>query len=195
MFRPAYATVRKYDPILEVVTLTSSDRILHGLPDSIAIIGMHSGKNVFQLDLRGPRQSQESTARFRAPEFIFVGIPLPQSKIGRVHHVKRAGNVGEVRHDGRLLGIKAPAVVLAFTLTPYSRLEFRGIKMPWPVRGFDGLFTCEETPEGTVVVHRECFIFGRTTGHLFRLVLGWWLKRDTPAEVLRMKALLESTKG
>ena len=22
----------------------------------------------------------------------------------------------------------------------------------------------EETPEGTVVVHRECFIFGRTTG-------------------------------
>jgi len=116
-------------------------------------------------------------------------------KIGRVHYVKREGNVGEVRHDGRLFGIKAPAVVLQFTLTPYSRLEFRGIKMPWPVRGFDGLFTCEETPEGTVVVHRECFIFGRTTGHLFRLVLGWWLKRDTPAEVLRMKALLESTKG
>ena len=116
-------------------------------------------------------------------------------KIGRVLYVKRAGSVGEVSHNSRLFGIKAPAVVLQFTLTPYSRLEFRGIKMPWPVRGFDGLFTCEETPEGTVVVHRECFIFGRTTGHLFRLVLGWWLKRDTPAEVLRMKALLESTKG
>jgi len=116
-------------------------------------------------------------------------------KIGRVLYVKRAGSVGEVSHNGRLFGIKAPAVVLQFTLTPYSRLEFRGIKMPWPVRGFDGLFTCEETPEGTVVVHRECFIFGRTTGHLFRLVLGRWLKRDTPAEVLRMKALLESTKG
>src|SRR5438874_11195042 len=65
-------------------------------------------------------------------------------KIGRVHYVKREGNVGEVRHDGRLLGIKAPAAVLAFTLTPYSRLQFRGIKVPWPLRGFDGFFTCEE---------------------------------------------------
>ena len=113
-------------------------------------------------------------------------------KIGRVHYVKRAGSVGEVSHDGRLLGIKAPAVVLAFTLTPYSRLEFRGIKMPWPLRGFDGFFTAEETPEGTVVVHRECFIFGQATGRVFQVLLGWWLKRDTPAEVLRMKALLES---
>ena len=113
-------------------------------------------------------------------------------KIGRVHYVKREGNVGEVRHDGRLLGIKAPAAVLAFTLTPYSRLQFHGIKVPWPLRGFDGFFTCEETPEGTVVVHRECFIFGQISGHLFQMGLGWWLRRDTPAEVLRMKGLLEA---
>jgi hypothetical protein len=112
-------------------------------------------------------------------------------KIGRVHYVKRTGNLGEVRHDGRLMGIKAPPVVLAFTLTPYSRLEFRGLKVPWPLLGFDGFFTCDETPQGTLVAHRECFILGPVSGRLFKLLLGWWLRRDTPAEVLRMKRLLE----
>ena len=112
-------------------------------------------------------------------------------KIGRVHYVHRDGNEGEVRHGGRLLGLPAPPAVLAFTLTPYSRLDFRGVTMPWPLRGFTGFFTCEESPQGTIMVHRECFIFGRVSGTLFRLLLGWWLKRDTPAEVLRMKRLLE----
>jgi hypothetical protein len=112
-------------------------------------------------------------------------------KIGRVHYVHRNGNEGEVRHAGRLLGLPAPPAVLAFTLTPYSRIDFFGVAMPWPLRGFNGFFTCQESPEGTIVVHRECFIFGRVSGQLFKLVLGWWLKRDTPAEVLRMKRLLE----
>jgi len=114
-------------------------------------------------------------------------------KIGRVHYVKREGNVGEVRHDGRLMGIKAPPVTLGYTLTPYSRLEFRGLKVPWPLRGFEGFFTCAETPQGTVVLHRECFIFGWFLGRLFSVLLGWWVRRDTPAEVLRMKRLLERT--
>ena len=112
-------------------------------------------------------------------------------KIGRVHYVHRNGNEGEVRHGGRLLGLPAPAAVLAFTLTPYSRLDFRGVAMPWPLRGFSGFFIFQDSPEGTIVVHRECFIFGRVSGQLFKRLLGWWLKRDTPAEVLRMKRLLE----
>lgn len=112
-------------------------------------------------------------------------------KIGRIYYVHRNGNEGEVRHGGGLLGLPAPSAVLAFTLSPYSRLDFRGVEMPWPLRGFNGSFTCQESPEGTIVVHRECFIFGRVSGPLFKLVLGWWLERDTPAEVLRMKRLLE----
>ena len=112
-------------------------------------------------------------------------------KIGRVHYVKREGNQGEVRHDGRLMGMRAPQVVLGFTLIPYSRLDFRGIRVPWPLKGFDGFFTCAESPEGTVVVHRECFVFGPVGGRIFKLVLGRWLQQDTPAEVLRMKYLLE----
>lgn len=113
-------------------------------------------------------------------------------KIGRVHHVHRNGNEGEVRHGGRLLGFPAPSVVLSFALTPYSRLDFRGVAVPWPLRGFDGFFTCDESAEGTIVVHRECFIFGPVAGRLFKFVLGRWLRADTPAEVGRMKSLLEN---
>lgn len=113
-------------------------------------------------------------------------------KIGSVHYVKREGNRGEVRHDGRLMGLRAPQVTLGFTLTPYSRLDFRAIQMPWPLKGVDAFFTCEEGPEGTSVVHRECFIFGPIVGRIFKLILGRWIQEDTPAEVLRMKRLLEA---
>lgn len=113
-------------------------------------------------------------------------------KIGRVHYVHRNGNEGEVRHGGRLLGLPGPSVILSFALTPYSRLDFRGVGVPWPLRGFDGFFTCEKSAEGTIVVHRECFIFGPIAGRLFKFVLGGWLRADTPAEVVRMKRLLEN---
>jgi hypothetical protein len=116
---------------------------------------------------------------------------LADHKIGRVYHVRREGDRGEVRHVGRLAGIPGPAVVLGFRLTRYSRLDFHGIRVPWPVRGFEGSFTCHETPEGTHVVHRECFIFGPIAGRIFKVLFGSWLKRDTPAEVIRMKRLLE----
>lgn len=114
-------------------------------------------------------------------------------KIGRVYWVRRDANVGEVRHGGRLMGIPAPQVVLGFTLSPYSRLDFRGVSMPWPLRGFNGYFTCQESSEGTMVVHRECFVFGPVVGRIFKVVLGRWLRGDTAAEVLRMKRLLEAT--
>ena len=68
-----------------MVILTSPGRVLQRLPDSIAIIGMHRRKAVFQLDLSGSRQSQENTACFRAPELIFADVPLPQSEFGRGH--------------------------------------------------------------------------------------------------------------
>ena len=112
-------------------------------------------------------------------------------KIGRVHWMRRDGNTGLVRHGGRLVGLPAPAVTLSFELTPYSRLDFRGEEMLWPLRGFDGFFACEESPEGTLVAHRECFVLGPLVGPGFRLLFGRWLSRDTPAEVLRMKRILE----
>lgn len=113
-------------------------------------------------------------------------------KIGRVHFTRRDGNCGEVRHSGRILGLPAPAATLAFELTSPSRLDFRGVAMPWPLRGFHGSFTCVATPGGTQVVHRECFAFGPVAGRLAQFVFGGLLARDTQAEVLRMKRLLEA---
>ncbi|MEA2683995.1 MAG: hypothetical protein QOK05_2323 [Chloroflexota bacterium] len=113
-------------------------------------------------------------------------------KIGKVHAFQRVGNVGEVRHDGRVLGLRAPAVTLAFHLTPNSRLDFVGVAMPWPMRAFDGYFTCEPAEGGTKVVHREAFTLSPIVGRVLGPVMGAWLSRDTPAEVLRIKRILES---
>jgi ligand-binding SRPBCC domain-containing protein len=113
-------------------------------------------------------------------------------KIGRVRYVRREGNRGQVRHGGRFLGVPAPAATLSFELTPFSHLDFRGVSMPWPLRGFHGSFTCRRTPDGTQVVHEECFIFGPVSGRMFQALFGRWIANDTQAEVMRMKVLLEA---
>lgn len=113
-------------------------------------------------------------------------------KIGRLRYLRRQGNKGLVRHGGRFLGIPAPAATLSFELTPSSRLDFRGVAMPWPIRGFHGSFTCDPVPEGTQVTHVECFIFGPVVGRAFRALFGKWLLSDTQSEVLRMRHLLNS---
>jgi hypothetical protein len=134
----------------------------------------------------------------REPEAIFEFVldveqyRKADHKIGRLHCMHRDGNHGEVRHSGRIFGLPAPAATLAFELTPQTRLDFQGVSMPWPLTGFDGFFTCEPSPEGMLVTHRECFIFGPVTGHVFRTLFGAWFARDTQAEVLRMKRLLEA---
>lgn len=60
-----------------------------------------------------------------------------------------------------------------------------------PLQGFDGFFACEETAEGTRVTHRECFLVGPIIGPTLKARLGGWLSRDTPAEVERIKRILE----
>jgi ligand-binding SRPBCC domain-containing protein len=116
-------------------------------------------------------------------------------KIGRLHYLRRDATHGRVRHGGRFLGLPAPAATLDFELTSPSRLDFRGVRMPWPLRGFHGSFTCVPTPDGSQVTHSECFIFGPVSGRVFRALFGRWLARDTQAEVSRMKRLLEHEIG
>jgi ligand-binding SRPBCC domain-containing protein len=113
-------------------------------------------------------------------------------KIGRLHYALRDGDRGRVRHGGRFLGLPAPAATLDFELTSTSRLDFRGVRMPWPLRGFHGSFTCVPGSDGTRVTHSECFVFGRVAGRAFRALFGRWLGRDTQAEVVRMQRLLEA---
>jgi hypothetical protein len=119
---------------------------------------------------------------------------LADRKVGRVHWVRRDGNHGQVKHNGRLLGLPTPPIVLAFTLTPWSRLDFEIVTAPWPLRGFQGVFTCEETAHGTRVMHRECFTLHPLAGLLDPL-FGAWLARDTPREVTRIRRLLEHARG
>ena len=116
-------------------------------------------------------------------------------KIGPVRWVKRDGNRGEVRHGGRFMGLPAPAVTLGFELTPSSRLDFKGVKTPWPLKGFDGSFSCEPVDGGTKVIHRECLVFGSVGGRVLKPLVGPWLRRDTPAEVKRIKTILESERS
>lgn len=78
--------------------------------------------------------------------------------------------------------------------SPQEVLEFVMITAPWPLRGFQGLFTCEQTAHGTRVVHRECFTLHPLVSLLDPL-FSTWLARDTPQEVRRIKQLLERQRG
>src|SRR5207247_11036018 len=55
---------------------------------------------------------------------------------------------------------------------------------------FDGLFTCEETAEGTCVRHREAVSLRPPLAWVVEPLLRDWLARDTALEMARMKALL-----
>ena len=74
-----------------------------------------------------------------------------------MHFVERNGNRGRARYAGRMRGLPGPAETVDWELEPWSRLHFWSTPSFWPgiLYQFDGLFTCEETAEGTRVRHRE----------------------------------------
>jgi len=101
-------------------------------------------------------------------------------KIGRVKRVERDGDKGVVEFQGRVKGRPGPVGVLPFTVTP------TGLRFGSPVAGparwfldFEGSFDCEETPEGTVVRHREAFSDGvqPTTVRLPNMS-GWTVQKN-----------------
>ena len=113
-------------------------------------------------------------------------------KIRRVHGVERNGNEGRLRYSGWIRGLPTPTVEHAWRLVPYSRLEVRSLRHDSVLDRFEGLFTCEETPDGTRLVHRESFWFHPPLGLLIERFLRDWIARDIPAEVSRMKQILEA---
>src|SRR4029450_6134735 len=58
---PAHTAVRKNPPKLRLVIFPVFDRMPKCLPDSIAIICMPSGNEVFECDLSGNRKAQLGT--------------------------------------------------------------------------------------------------------------------------------------
>lgn len=114
-------------------------------------------------------------------------------KIGSVGAVHDEGDRGTVRFSGRIRGLPGPYGTYPFTRTA-SRLRF-GSPIAGPARWFlefEGTFDCEETPEGTVVTHREAFSFKRPWRWLAEPFLRSWLEKDTTGEMVRFKRLVET---
>ncbi|HWD52832.1 MAG TPA: SRPBCC family protein [Acidimicrobiales bacterium] len=113
-------------------------------------------------------------------------------KIGRVGPVTRDGAGGTAVFSGRIKGMPGPSGTYPFTLTPTS-LKF-GSPIEGPARwflDFEGSFECQETGDGTVVVHREVFDFKPPWRWFVEPFLRRWLERDTVQEMARFKVLVE----
>jgi Polyketide cyclase / dehydrase and lipid transport len=115
-------------------------------------------------------------------------------KIGHVGPMHRSGDHGTVRFAGRIRGLPGPAGTYPFTVTR-SGLQF-GSPIAGPARWFlefEGTFRCEQTADGTVVTHREAFMFKRPWRWLAEPLLRRWLETDTTQEMVRFKELVERT--
>ena len=133
-----------------------------------------------------------------AADILEFVLDLPRyaqadTKIRNIRGVERDGNHGRVRHGGHLRGLPGPPVTLTFDLEPYTRLVFRsGARgLARLMFAFEGSFDCDETPEGTRVVHRECFRFRGPLRWLMEPYARQWLATDTREEMDRMKTILE----
>ncbi len=141
----------------------------------------------------------EATATVNAPpsdviEFVLDLRRYRQAdrKIGRVGPAHRNGSTGTVRFSGRIRGLPGPSGVYPFTVSE------SGLRFGSPVAGaarwfldFEGAFDCHETAGGTVVRHREAFIFKRPWRWLAEPLLRRWLEADTAQEMVRFKDLVE----
>jgi hypothetical protein len=113
-------------------------------------------------------------------------------KIGAIAWLRRSGDLAEARFRARMLGLPGPMVTQLLHLTPGRRIDVRNAPS-WldRVMDFEGVITCEPVDGGTRVYHREAFELRRPLSWLLGPVLQRWLRHDTAAEVVRMRALLE----
>ncbi len=116
-------------------------------------------------------------------------------KIGSVRALEFDGRVGEVRYTGRLRGVPSPPMTHLIEAEPYRSIVVRSKPGTWQDRlgPFHGVFTFTPVDaETTHVEHVEQLSFRGPARPLMERMLGTWLAADTPDEVARMKALLES---
>lgn len=114
-------------------------------------------------------------------------------KFRRIQFVARSGNEGLARYSGRLRGLPTPADTQAWTLEPYTRLDFRSTRKLWPnvVATFHGWFVCRETPKGTRVTHVERLFFRPPLKWVAEPFLRKWWAQQIADEVMRLGELLE----
>ena len=117
------------------------------------------------------------------------------TKIGRVHSVQWHGQTAEIRYAGRFRGWPTPVVRQVITAEAYRRIDIRSKPgtLAHRIAPFHGLFILEPLDDATTrVFHREALDPPAPFKWLLEPLLGRWLADDTPAEVLRMKQLLEA---
>src|SRR5262245_28024163 len=78
---PTHTAVCANNPKLCLVFFAGVDRLIHCLPDSLAIFRVPAGNQVFECNPSGSRETQLSTPPGRDPDLIFLQIPLPHSEI------------------------------------------------------------------------------------------------------------------
>jgi hypothetical protein len=115
-------------------------------------------------------------------------------KIGRVLEVRRDGDRVFMRHDGKLRGLAGPPVSLELTIEAPSRVRYHSLPSlaSRVFVAFEGGFELSPTAEGTRVVHTERFRFFAPWRWVVEPYLRKWLAADVPAEMARMKAILEA---
>jgi len=117
------------------------------------------------------------------------------TKIGHVYSVQWSGSSAEICYGGRFRGFPTPAVRQIITVEPYRRIDVRSKPGTFAhfVAPFHGLFVLEELGDGTTkVFHREALDAPVPVKWLVEPLLRRWLEQDTPAEMVRLKRLLEA---
>jgi hypothetical protein len=130
-------------------------------------------------------------------EFIldFEQYRKADTKIARVHSARWSGDTAEVRYSGRFRGFATPPVRQLVTVERHRRIDVRSKPGTFAhlVAPFHGLFLLEELGEGTTeVFHREALDPPVPIKWLIEPLLRRWLEEDTPAEMVRLKQLLEA---
>lgn len=116
-------------------------------------------------------------------------------KIAAVHSVTWHADHAEVCYSGCFRGLRTPAVRQRIVVEPYRRIDVRSIPgtAAHVFSRFHGSFTFDELGDGvTRVFHREELVFPAPLAWMIEPLLRSWLEADTPAEVRRMKQMLEA---
>lgn len=115
-------------------------------------------------------------------------------KIGRVRSLEFDGHAGEVHYTGRLRGLPSPVMTHLIEAAPHRSIAVRSKPGTWQDRlgPFHGTFAFVAVDADTTdVEHVEQMSFRGPARPVLERMLGAWLAADTPAELGRMKSLLE----
>jgi hypothetical protein len=113
------------------------------------------------------------------------------TKIGKVLSVEPDGDDQIACFRSRLRDVPGPLVRQRIHRTGDTRIDITDMPS-WQNRlvTFRGLFTCEPTKTGTLVMHREEFDFHGPMRLIAEPFLRTWLAADVKDEVTRMSRLL-----